>query len=175
MSDFTTKQQAFIDNYIKTLNGTEAARRAKYKGNDNILASIASQNLRKLKVREEIDRRLRELSITDEEILFRLQKQATADMGDIVDKHGIINLERLKDVDTTAIIKKYKVTKAGREIELYDSQAALIHLFKLRRLLDNKPTVIIRLQRALDSGLIDLEQIKEKYPSLAEQFFSNVD
>lgn len=44
---FTPKQARFIEEYRSTLNGTEAARRAGYKGNDLTLSSVASENLRK--------------------------------------------------------------------------------------------------------------------------------
>jgi hypothetical protein len=135
MAKFTAKQQSFIDNYIKTLNGTEAARRAKYKGDDNTLGVVAHENLRKPKLRAEIDRRLKELAITDDEILFRLQKQATADIGLALNDYGGIDLDKLKEMGATAVIKKFKVTKAGREIEFYDAQSALVHLAKLRGML----------------------------------------
>lgn len=43
----TPKQQAFVDNYLITKNGVEAARVAGYKGNDRVLQTIASENLSK--------------------------------------------------------------------------------------------------------------------------------
>ena len=46
----TPKQKAFVSEYLKSGNATEAARKAGYKGSDNILAAIGSQNLRKLNV-----------------------------------------------------------------------------------------------------------------------------
>lgn len=46
-SNLTKKQHAFIAEYLKTGNGTEAARRAGYKGNDITLATVAKENLRK--------------------------------------------------------------------------------------------------------------------------------
>ncbi len=45
----TAKQRAFISWYISAevnCNGTEAARRAGYRGNDNTLATVAFENLR---------------------------------------------------------------------------------------------------------------------------------
>lgn len=42
------------------------------------------------------------------------------------------------------------------------------------QLLDNKPTAILKLQQALESGAIRPEQVKERYPSLSDQLFSNV-
>ena len=48
----TIKQQTFVAEYLKTGNTTEAARRAGYKGNDNTLAQVGNENLRKPKVVE---------------------------------------------------------------------------------------------------------------------------
>jgi hypothetical protein len=42
------------------------------------------------------------------------------------------------------------------------------------QLLDNKPTAILKLQQAIESGAVTKEQIKERYPSLADQLFVNV-
>ncbi len=57
----TAKQRAFISWYISAevnCNGTEAARRAGYRGNDNTLATVAFENLRKPAIRGEIDQRM---------------------------------------------------------------------------------------------------------------------
>ena len=74
------KQASFIRWYCSALvnmNGTEAARRAGYKGNDQTLAAIAAENLRKPKIREEIDRRIAKATaaanVTIEKILWELQ------------------------------------------------------------------------------------------------------
>lgn len=42
------------------------------------------------------------------------------------------------------------------------------------QLLDNKPTAILKLQKAIDDGRLNSEQVKERYPSLAEELFSDV-
>lgn len=58
---FTAKQRGFIEWYCSAsvnMNGTEAARRAGYKGNDGTLANTAAENLRKPYIRQEIDIRL---------------------------------------------------------------------------------------------------------------------
>ena len=46
----TDKQRQFVDWYCSSdarCNGTEAARRAGYRGNDNTLRAVASENLTK--------------------------------------------------------------------------------------------------------------------------------
>lgn len=140
---FTDKQKAFIDWYVILLNGTESARRAKYKGNDNTLAAVASENLRKPKLRAEIDRRLRESAISAEETLARVKKHATGSLGDFLDDDERVDLKRAKESGKLDLLKKYKetetkvVNKFGREvittkreIEIYPSDAALDKLMR---------------------------------------------
>lgn len=43
------------------------------------------------------------------------------------------------------------------------------------QLLSNKPTAIVKLEQAVRDGRITPEQIREKYPSIADQYFANVD
>lgn len=54
----TEKQKRFADYYIETGNGTEAARRSGYNGND--LNVIASQNLTKLNIKTYINQKMKE-------------------------------------------------------------------------------------------------------------------
>lgn len=77
---FTAKQTAFIKWYCSALvnmNGTEAARRAGYKGNDRTLSTVAQENLGKPMIRQEIDNRLRAAAagaeVTVEWVLKELQ------------------------------------------------------------------------------------------------------
>lgn len=77
---FTAKQAAFIKWYCSAavnMNGTEAARRAGYRGNDRTLAAMAIDNLGKPMIRAEIDRRISEATaaagVTIEKILWELQ------------------------------------------------------------------------------------------------------
>ncbi len=51
----TQKQQRFIEYYDG--NGTEAARKAGYAGDDAVLAQVASENLRKPKLKEALHSR----------------------------------------------------------------------------------------------------------------------
>jgi len=43
------------------------------------------------------------------------------------------------------------------------------------QLLSNKPTAIVKLEQAVRDGRITPEQIRERYPSIADQYFANVD
>lgn len=42
-------------------------------------------------------------------------------------------------------------------------------------LLQDQPTVIIKLKQALENGQITPDELSEKYPSVAAEFFANVD
>ncbi|MGV8164633.1 MAG: terminase small subunit [Alkaliphilus sp.] len=59
MRELTLKQRAFADYYIELGNATEAARRAGY--SKKTLAIIGFENLRKLKIKTYIDKRLEKI------------------------------------------------------------------------------------------------------------------
>lgn len=68
----TTKQRLFVEAYLANPNGTEAARKAGYSGNDNALGVIAFENLRKPKMTELLEQRVAKFSITADEVLSDL-------------------------------------------------------------------------------------------------------
>jgi len=55
MNKLTKKEKGFADDYLDTGNGTQSALNNYNTADDNVAASIASQNLRKLKVRQYIE------------------------------------------------------------------------------------------------------------------------
>ena len=121
----------FIDKYLELdFNGTEAARRAGYKGDDNTLASIASQNLRKLKIRQRIEQRLNVQAMSANEVLWRLGEQGRTNPDDFfdIDDKGLINinLDKAKQSGKLQQVKKIKFLINGSvELEFYDAQRAL--------------------------------------------------
>ena len=68
----TAKQQLFVAHYLDTLNGTEAARRAGYKGSESVLGVAAFDNLRKPKIMAAVAEGMAKLAMPEEEILTRL-------------------------------------------------------------------------------------------------------
>ena len=81
---WTLKQRAFVTWYVSAEvrgNGTEAARRALYAGNDRTLATVAKENLRKPHMAEEIYRLqkeyLKSANVTIEKVLADLETQRT--------------------------------------------------------------------------------------------------
>jgi len=168
----TGKQRAFIAHYLETMNGTEAARRAKYKGDDNTLASVASENLRKPKIRAAIDEALAKSAMSAPEVLARISAIAAGDMGQFI---GLGESE-LRDHPQSRLIKKYvrKVKRIpGRDgeepvevetvhIELYPADAMLTQLWKHHQLAAGKPTEREELTGAGGKDLIDLTGLTDE-------------
>jgi len=122
-----SKRQVWLEEYFKCWNATEAARRVGYKWPDK----QGPRN--KALMQAEIDARLDEMAIPANEVLARLGEQARADLGDYITQGGLLDWEKLKEHGLSRLIKKYKITQdaMGRikyEIEIYDAQAALMHL-----------------------------------------------
>lgn len=138
MSDLTDKQQLFVDEYIISLNATQAAIKAGYSRRS--ASSIGWENLRKPEIKMAIESRLQEAHISADRVLAGLAHQAQGNMGDFIymNKKGSITIDLRRAPHHHTLIKRIAVkpTKYGDEVELelYDSQAALIHLSKLARL-----------------------------------------
>jgi phage terminase small subunit len=65
----TTKQRLFVEAYLANPNATEAARKAGYKGNDDTLKQVGSENLAKPYIRALVEKRVQEAIITADEVL----------------------------------------------------------------------------------------------------------
>ena len=77
----TDKQWAFVLAYAETMNKTEAAARAGYKGDRNTLGVVGFENLSKPKIKAAIDKLLQARLMSADEVLTRLAEQAAADVG----------------------------------------------------------------------------------------------
>lgn len=90
----TEKQERFVREYLRDGNGTAAARRAGYDGDDRSLASIASENLRKLEVSEAIEglrqKQFQRLELSSERVLRELARLAFVDIGDAFTAEGAL-------------------------------------------------------------------------------------
>lgn len=83
MRELSLKQRSFIDNYIANNgNGAEAARLAGYKGNDDVLKSVACENLTKPYIKQAIEAKRAEiepkLEITVNKVLLNLEEARIA-------------------------------------------------------------------------------------------------
>lgn len=126
----TLKQKMFIDEYLVDLNATQAAIRAGY--SPKTAKDIASQNLAKLNIRIEIDKRMAERSkrvgMNADRVLQELGKLAFVKIEDVID----FETGRIKPTATSedlAAIQSIKI-KPGeygteREIKFYDKKATL--------------------------------------------------
>jgi hypothetical protein len=161
----TYKQRAFIENYLTAWNATEAARLAGYSGNDATLAVIGSENIRKPKIRTEIDQRLQAMGMGSDEVLARLSQHASASMEDFIDySWGVprIDLQKAANAGKLHLLKKVSYDKDGRlsSIELHDSQSALVQLGRYHKLFTDRLEVDWRLE--MKKAGIDATDIFER-------------
>lgn len=79
MASLSSKQKEFVNQYLIDFNGTRAAERAGYSGDDNSLAVTAYGLLRNPKVAEIVSQRLQESAMSADEVLKRLAEQARSE------------------------------------------------------------------------------------------------
>lgn len=148
----TFKQRAFVEAYLANgFNGTEAARTAGYKGNDNVLAVVAYENIRKPKIAALIQERMNEMAMPANEAMARLSMSARSDLGQFI---GLSEVQ-LKQHPQSFLLKKVKFTRrtGGRdedawseekvELELYDAQAAQLAIIKEHHLIAGEATELV--------------------------------
>jgi len=138
---FTSRQRAFISYYLECWNASEAARKAGY--SEKTARFIGSENLTKPNIRAEIDRRLKALAMSADEVLARLQAQATASMAEFVNVNQetgepAIDLRKAEQSGKLNVLKKLSITDKGLTVELYDAQGALQLLGKHHGLFTDK-------------------------------------
>lgn len=120
------KQAAFVECYvICNFNGTAAARMAGYRGNDATLAAIAYENLNKPHIKAAIERKMKALTMAADEVLLRISQQAAVGYAAYLRPDGTVDLTRLLADGMGHLIKGFKHTKFGVEVEFFDAQKAL--------------------------------------------------
>ena len=141
-SKLTDKQRAFINAYLVSWNATKAAIEAGYSA--KTAYAIGEQNLRKLEIRAEINRRITQMAMSADEALARLSDQATANVTEFLG----LSVDELKAHPKAHLLKKVKQTKRTQgeyttetiEFEVYDTQSALVHILKEAHLNAGEPT-----------------------------------
>lgn len=83
-NSLTTKEQRFVEEYVKDFNGTQAAIRAGY--SKNSARVIASQNLTKLNIKSKIEELLKASSLGPEETKKLITDIATANVSNFFKK-----------------------------------------------------------------------------------------
>lgn len=190
MEKLTGKQAKFVAEYIVCLNGTEAARRAGYAGDDRSLASVASQNLRKINISRAIDEMLQEFAMPANEVMAQLTDIGRGDIGDLLTANGRIDLAEAKRRGKSQLVKRYKekvttyTDKDGKdheivetEIELYDRQTALNTLAKFHNLVNNTQVTIVTWEdkavEAIRDGQVEFDDLAREFDlDLATRLFT---
>jgi phage terminase small subunit len=130
----TMRETLFVMFYVGEHmgNGTQAAIAAGY--SKRSAASIASEYLKKPKIRDAVQARMKELTMPSEEVLFRLTLMAQADIGPYINvvhfeslgDRLTLDLPKMKKDGKTFLIKKLWEDKDGNiRVELHDSASAL--------------------------------------------------
>lgn len=130
----TDKQTAFIHWYCSaevSMNATEAARRAGYKGNDHQLGVVGSENLAKPGIRKAIDSRiqaamkgadvtveatLRRVSTIGDKALAAGQYASAAKCAELHGKYLKMWTERIEHVQTIEDVTTQELVRLAREI-----------------------------------------------------------
>lgn len=133
---FTKKQRVFIEEYLKCWNATEAALRAGY--SERTAYSIGSENLSKPEIKDEIDRRVKEKTMSADEVLTRLAEQARNEQALYIMPGGYVDLPQLIADGKQHLIKGIKDTKYGQVVEFVDSQAALFQIGRHHKLFTDR-------------------------------------
>lgn len=131
----TLKQDRFCQAYVANGgNGTEAARTAGYKGSDNTLRVVASENLTKPNVKSfltqltaEADRVYGHSIMASMEALRMTSLLARASLDDILDVRGKFDLEKARRTGAIYAVRKLTFYRTGqiRSVELRDKNASI--------------------------------------------------
>jgi phage terminase small subunit len=157
----TKAQEVFIDEYLISLNATDAYCKAYPKSSRESAAVSAHALLRNPKIREEIERRFAERHMSAEEALKLQADIARGDITDLLTPLGHVDIDAIREAGKGKLIKKIKqrtITKIGKgekdddteihetEIELYPADAAQERILKVAgRFKDAGPTVNINM------------------------------
>jgi phage terminase small subunit len=137
----SNKQQAFVSEYLTCWNASEAARRAGYNGQANV---VGPRLLSNVSIKAEIDQRLEEMKMSADEVLVRLAKMARANIADFAHVDSWADLASLGD--SAQVIKRFKrrVYRPKNsdpfeeiEIELYPADMNLERVGKAHGLFNN--------------------------------------
>lgn len=120
----SAKRRAFVEEYLRCWNATEAAKRAGY--SDQTAISQGSRLLTNVDVQAYIAQRLKEKAMTADEVLQRLGDQARAPYAPYITDDGTVDLGGLLSAGLGHLIKSTKRDRWGAvTVEFYDAQAAL--------------------------------------------------
>jgi len=159
------KQLRFVEEYPKDWNATAAAKRAGY--SEKTAYSQGQRLLKHVEVKAAIDERIRQLTMSADEVLLRLAQHARADLSDVVDDDKTLNWKRAREAGKTHLIKTLSVTDKGERVQLHDPQRALELIGRAQGLFIDKVehSGAVRVEGArqeLEEALADLGVTGEK-------------
>lgn len=183
MPKLTNKQRTFINKYFEfNFNATKAALAAGY--SENAARSIASENLTKPDIIDEIERRMNEHAMSANEVLYHLSAIGRGDMDDLMDVRGNPSLKIARQNKKTNLIKKLhtetipvgddRIKTVVTKIELYDRLKALELLAKHHDLINRVKIDDWRVQAIADirAGVIPFTALAEAFDiDLATELF----
>lgn len=167
-----TKQQVFVNEYLKCWNASEAARRAGYAKADR----QGHRLLKNVEIAAAIHLRVDELKMSADEVLTRLADHARNSMADFVrvSPNGMaeIDLQRATQANKMHLIKSFTEAgeKTGAKIELYDAQSALEKLARAHGLFTDKTEITgkVELNHTIDLSDLSAEEL-DTLAKLAER------
>lgn len=172
VSDLTDKQQAFISEYLKDWNATQAAIRAGY--SEKTARQIGTENLAKPVIASAIRARVNENAMTANEVLWHLADIARGDIGNVASISGsITDLSSARENGMTKLIRKVRFRTFTNddgethevEVEMYDRLKALDMLAKYHDL-TNK----VRVEDWRSQAIADIQSGNIDYFALSEAF-----
>lgn len=171
----TGKQRQFVNLYVANgFNGFRAAKAAGYKGSDDTLRTMASENLTKPNIKAAIEAHMKAMAMPADEALARISTHARSDMRDLMG----LTFDQIQQHPQAAAIKKMKQrfifkedgSRFGEmvEVELYDAQTALNTIARHHGLLKDGVTININIElivqavQALEQAGLDPAQAFER-------------
>lgn len=155
---------AFVNEYfLCNMNATDAYANTHPKATRESARRLGSQLLTNVDIQEEIQRRLKEKQLSADEVLVLLTDQARGNIADFLSfysgvKLPVLDLEKANQAGKMRLVKKLKYGKAGSiEFELYDAQAALVHIGKHHGLFTDK--IEVKLAKELEAILATIEGV----------------
>jgi len=133
----TPKQKIFVREYLVSFNATKAAILAGY--SQTTAAVIGAQNLRKINIKNEIDRVLKSNLMSYSEALNRTAAIARFDIAPYVMGSGentVLDIDKLRADGHGHMIRKIRVQKSGTTVEWSnpdDAMQKILRAYELSR------------------------------------------
>jgi len=171
MSKLTAKQEAFVTEYLKCFNATQAAISAGY--SENGAGQTGHNLLKKTEISAAISVFFEEHAMSAGEVLYHLTAIARGDISRVVDDNGNLDMRAAKSAGATNSIKRIKqraiVTEESdiheSEIEVYDRLKALELLAKYHDLINK-----VRIEDWRSQAISDIRAGVVTYDALAQAF-----